>query len=79
MKKSELRMKEVININNGKKLGYIDDVEIDIKAGQVTAVILPGDENFLLRFFSKKKDIVVSWQEIKVIGEDVVLVDYNNI
>ena len=76
MKRSELRIKEVINLNNGKKLGYIEDIDIDVEKGKIKAVILPGSENFLINFFSKKQDVIIDWEKIKVIGEDTVLVDY---
>ncbi|MFW6256794.1 MAG: YlmC/YmxH family sporulation protein [Bacillota bacterium] len=75
MKRSELRLKEVININNGQKLGYIEDIDIDVSGGKITAVILPENENFIYRLFSSNKDIVINWENIKVIGDDVVLVD----
>ncbi len=79
MKKSELRLKDVVDINRGKKLGYIDDVDIDIKAGKIKAVILPSYDNFLIRLFSRKKDTVIEWNDIKIIGEDVVLVDLKEV
>ncbi len=79
MKKSELRMKDVIDINRGKRLGYIEDVEFDVKAGKIKAIILPADDNFLIRFFSKKKDIIIGWDDISLIGEDVILVNIKDI
>ena len=33
---SELRRKDVINEIDGKKLGYVYDIEIDINAGSVS-------------------------------------------
>lgn len=44
---SELRRKDVINEIDGKKLGYVYDIEIDINAGSIDAVIIPGESRFL--------------------------------
>ncbi|MEJ6950926.1 YlmC/YmxH family sporulation protein [Natronospora cellulosivora (SeqCode)] len=75
LKNSELRMKDVIDIDRGKKLGFIDDVDIELNNGQIKAFIVPAHQNKLFSFFSKKNDIIISWKEIKKIGEDVILVE----
>lgn len=74
VKISELKQKEVININDGRRLGIVNDVEINMENGEIEAVIVPGTGK-LLGFFSKENDIVVNWSNIKKIGVDVVLVD----
>lgn len=74
VKLSELRTREVINILDGKKLGNIIDIELDIERGRVTAIMLPGQ----LRgwsVFAKREEIVVSWERIVRIGRDVILVE----
>ncbi len=79
MKRSDLRLKDVININSGKKLGYIEDIEIDPDEGKIRAFIVPSSENFLVRLFSKNKDITVNWEDIDLIGEDVILVNLKDL
>ena len=74
VKISELKQKEVININDGRRLGIVNDVEINMENGEIEAVIVPGTGK-LLGFFNKENDIVVNWSNIKKIGVDVVLVD----
>lgn len=74
VKKSEMMMKDVIDINRGKKLGYIDDVDINLAQGKVNAVIIPSNQNIIYRFFSKRQDIIIDWDDIEKIGEDVILV-----
>lgn len=76
LKNSELKMKDVIDVNRGKKLGYIDDVELELDKGRVKAFIIPAHQFKLLSFFTKKQDIVITWDDIKKIGEDVILVDF---
>ena len=72
---TDLGCKEVINICDGTRYGYIKDLEIDISSGQVVSIIVPGMHKFL--WFSFKKDeYTIPWSCIKRIGEDIILVDY---
>ncbi len=75
VKKSELMLKDVIDINQGKKLGFIDDVDIDLENGRINAIIIPAHPNKILSFFSKKNDLIIRWEDIQKIGEDVILVN----
>ena len=75
VKKSELMLKDVIDINRGKKMGFIDDVDIDLDSGKIKAIIIPAHPNKLMSFFSKRDDRVIQWEDIKKIGEDVILVN----
>ncbi|MEG6585958.1 YlmC/YmxH family sporulation protein [Dendrosporobacter sp. 1207_IL3150] len=71
---SDLKMKEVINIADGKRLGTITDVEIDIDTGRLTAIVVPGTEKFL-GIFGRREDLVIPWGKISRIGSDVILVE----
>ena len=75
---SDLRSLEVINIEDGRRLGVIRDIELDILEGTVTAIVLPGSPR-LLGFFGRREDLVVCWERIKKIGVDVILVDLEGI
>lgn len=74
MKKSELKIKDVINVKTGKNLGYIEDIEIDLNQGTIEALIIPPYQNRLLSFFTNKQNTVIEWSRIEKIGEDVILV-----
>ena len=41
MRFSELREKEVINCNDGMRLGFVVDAEIDICNGKIVSLIVP--------------------------------------
>lgn len=69
----KLRQKEVINIETAQRLGFISDVEINEHDGNIEAIIVPGRGWFLSRFFGGR-ELVIPWQNICVIGEDLVLV-----
>lgn len=70
----DFKHKEVINIKDGKRLGFVQDVCADLSSGAITSIIVPGS-NKLLSMFSSSNDIVIEWQKIKCIGEDVILVE----
>ena len=71
----DFRKKEVINITNATRLGYVQDVCADLDTGKITSIIVPGGSNKLLNFFSSGNDIVIEWDKIKSIGEDLILVE----
>ena len=70
----DFKHKEVINITDGRRLGFVQDVCADLSSGAITSIIVPGS-NKLLSMFSSSNDIVIEWQKIKCIGEDVILVE----
>ncbi|MBC7765634.1 MAG: YlmC/YmxH family sporulation protein [Hyphomonadaceae bacterium] len=72
---SEFRQKEVINILDGKRYGYVIDVELDLEKGNITAVIVPGRTKFF-GIFGKQQDYIIPWQNIHRIGEDIILVEF---
>jgi len=74
VKVSELRMREVINVLDGKKLGNIIDIELDMEKGKIIAFMLPGQVRGW-GIFSRKEEIVVPWEKIVRIGRDVILVE----
>lgn len=73
---SELQMKDVINISDGKRLGNIGDIEIDIDTGKICSIII-SKQTRMLGIFGKDIEIIVPWEEVMKIGEDVILVRVN--
>ena len=71
----DFKHKEVINICDAKRLGYVQDVCADLDTGRITSIIVPGASNKLLNIFSQANDIVIPWQNIKCIGDDLILVE----
>ncbi len=74
LKVSDLRDKEVINLYNGQRMGYISDFEVDLEKGTLTGIIIPGD-NKVMSFFSKSSDVFIQWNKIEKIGNDTILVN----
>ena len=71
----EIRNKEVINIFDGKSLGYVCDIEINLQAGTIDEIVLPGSRGIFNLFGKGEEDIVIRWSDVKTVGEDVILVD----
>ncbi len=70
---SELQVKEIISIVDGRRLGFIIDLEIDVKTGKIIALIL-ADQESKSHMFGKTEEVRVLWQQILRIGSDVILV-----
>ena len=70
----ELCRKEVIDIVSGDRLGFIDDIEIDTDRGSVRSLIIYGGSR-LFGIFGRESDTVISCEDIRVIGDEVVLVE----
>ena len=67
----ELCRKEVIDIRNGERLGYIDDLRLDADSAEVTALLIYGRR----WFFGREEGKEIPCSGIRVIGSDVILAD----
>lgn len=78
---SDLRQKDVINTRDGRSLGKVLDLEFCLCDGKVTAIVVPGGLHrasffrigHMLR--GETEVIVIPWEMICKIGDDVILVD----
>lgn len=70
----DFKHKEVINIRDARRLGYVQDVTADLETGTITSIIVPGN-NKMFNIFSTNNEIVIPWDKIKAIGEDIILVE----
>ncbi|MEC5422776.1 YlmC/YmxH family sporulation protein [Virgibacillus sp. C22-A2] len=73
IKLSELQLKEIIVIDDGRKLGHISDLEIDIDNGKILAIIVIIREK-KGGLFGKPDELIIHWRQIVRIGSDVILV-----
>lgn len=70
----DFKHKEVININDAKRLGYVQDVTADLQTGIITSIIVPGT-NKMFNIFSGNNEIIIPWEKIKCIGDEIILVE----
>lgn len=73
MRFCNLRQKEVVNIVDGKSLGYISDLCLDRATGKICSLVVPG--NCGLKSLFKSREYIIPWQNICKIGDDVILVE----
>ena len=72
---TELHDKEVINLDNGNRLGCVDDVEVDCCSARLCAIVIHGHQR-LLGLGGHEPDIVIRWEDIEVIGDETILVHF---
>lgn len=75
MKYTDLKCKEVVDCKDGRRLGFIVDLEIDPCDGRIEEIILPFYRRGL-DCFNKKKMIRIPYCNIVKIGSDIILVKY---
>lgn len=71
---SEIRAKEVIHITDGERIGFISDLEIDFETGKIISLCIPGAYK-MLGLFGKEQERTVKWDDIKKIGDDLIIID----
>ena len=74
----DLKQREVINITDGRRLGYVYDVEINFEKGTIESIVVPGPSKFK-NLFGKNGDVVIPWNRIERVGNDIILVNLDAI
>ena len=69
----ELQSKDVVSMKDGKNLGRITDVEIDLNGKIINLLI--EKRRFFKKFFSSNNQYNVTYQDISKIGDDVILIN----
>jgi len=73
---NDLRCKDVINVKNGCRIGCVCDFEIDLSSARISALIIYGRWR-CFGLLGRKKDIIIRWGDIQLIGEDTILVNFD--
>ena len=68
-----MRSKEVVNIDNGCRLGCVTDVEIDTCTGCLVSITVFCGKG-ICGFLGRGEEIIICWKDIIVIGDDLILV-----
>lgn len=71
---ADLRYKEIIDIGDGTRYGYVGDVELDTASGQIQALVVYGRLR-LFGLLGREEDLVFPWNAVKRFGEDIILVE----
>ena len=70
----QLRYKEVINVDDGSRLGYVGDIEINLETGYIKALVLPGRRR-LFGLLGREVDTYIPWGSVRHFGQDIILVE----
>jgi len=70
---TNLQSKEIVSVDTGARMGYIIDLEIDVDSGLITDIII-GSRSGISHLFNKQEEIVIPWENIITLGNDVILV-----
>ena len=68
---SDLQNKKIININTGKNIGNIMDIEL-LDTGKIESLIIEHGKNIFS--LNRESEIRLYWNDIVKIGEDVILI-----
>ena len=71
---ADLRCKEIINVADGRRFGYVGDVELDLESGQICALVVPGRLR-LFGLLGREEDRIFPWESVRRFGEDIILVE----
>ena len=74
MRICELRQKEVINIKDCQRIGFVADVELDPKTGMICQLIVPGQGKWC-GLLGRDTEYIIGWKCVRQIGADIILVD----
>jgi len=75
IKISELQVKDIVNMDNGKRLGQLTDLDINLSTGAIEALIINASGKMMGLFGKESEEIVIPWKNIIRIGSDVILVE----
>ncbi len=67
-----LSTKAVINLCDGKNLGYVRDIRFTSDEGKICSIVVPKENGIFS--FGKGENIIIPWNKIECIGEDAILV-----
>lgn len=71
---AELQYKELVDISDGARYGYIGDLEINAADGTIKNVIVYGRPR-MFGLLGREADAVFPWSAVRRIGADLILID----
>lgn len=74
---SDLQSKTIVSITDGRNVGNIIDVKVDIPTGTIISLVIEANKSFF-SFSNKGLDTEIPWKKITKIGEDVILVNFDS-
>lgn len=64
----------MIDLSDGRRLGKVMDLEFSLQDSRITALVVPSDTSLFQSLRGEKCGLVIPWEDVYRIGDDVVLV-----
>lgn len=71
----KLKNKEVINIYDGRSMGFVSDIEVNIEKGTIEGIVIPTERGIFSFLNKGENDLLINWEKVRTVGDDVILVD----
>lgn len=71
---SMFKNNEVVNLSDGRRLGFVSDADINFESGRLEAIMVAGAGK-LFGAPAKDSELIIPFEKIKKIGDDVIIVD----
>lgn len=65
---------EVVNLSDGRRLGFVSDADINFETGRLEAIMVAGAGK-LFGAPAKESELIIPFEKIRKIGDDVIIVD----
>ncbi len=77
----ELGNKEIVNLNNGERLGLIadSDIIIDEETGKIISILIPNRKFSMKILGLENHGIEIPWDSIRKIGYDMIIIESETI
>ncbi|KMK77129.1 YlmC/YmxH family sporulation protein [Alkalihalobacillus pseudalcaliphilus] len=75
MKISDLQSKDIVNMENGRRLGHVTDLDINLTTGRIEAMIINGTNKVMGLLGRNEAEVIIPWDNIIKIGSDVIIVE----
>lgn len=74
---TDIRRKDVINITDGRRMGTVTDMEFT-PDGHIRSFTVPGPFRLQDLLKGERGGILIPWERVHSIGEDVILVEMDS-
>ncbi len=76
MRLSKLGGKEIVNLNDGGRLGILaeSDLLVDERNGKIRGLLVPDFRN-QFSIFSDKNFVEIPWECVRKIGNDMIIIE----
>ena len=66
------RNNEVVNLSDGRRLGYVCDADVNFETGRIEAIMVAGTGK-LFGCATKDTELIIPFEKIRKIGDDVII------